>query len=135
MFICICDFAEKKEKIEKRYIDIFVHFFGGSYNSFHLIYLMLQLVEAIAELQSQGYNIPNYNPNPTTEEETDAKYKAFLFFFFLLFLLFTKKSAVKTVCEGEMDYAAGLGYRRRLGFSPANLFLLGQSAPLSSFGL
>jgi hypothetical protein len=92
----------------------------------------MQLVEAIAELQSQGYNIPNYNPNPTTEEETDAKYKAFLFFFFLLF---TKKSAVKTVCEGEMDYAAGLGYRRRLGFSPLNLFLLVQLAPLSSFGL
>jgi hypothetical protein len=73
-----------------------VQFFGGSCNSFHLIYHTLQLVEAIAELQSQGYNIPNYNPNPTTEEETDAKYKAFLFFFFLLF---TKKSSGKTVCE------------------------------------
>jgi hypothetical protein len=45
----------------------------------------LQLVEAIAELQSQGYNIPNYNPNPTTEEEMDAKYKAFSFFPFFFF--------------------------------------------------
>jgi monomeric isocitrate dehydrogenase len=42
-------------------------------------------VEAIAELQSQGYSIPNYNPNPTTEEETDAKYKAFISFIFSSF--------------------------------------------------
>jgi monomeric isocitrate dehydrogenase len=30
-------------------------------------------VEAIAELQSQGYKIPNYNPNPTTDEEKETK--------------------------------------------------------------
>jgi hypothetical protein len=35
--------------------------------------IILQLVEAIAELQSQGYKIPNYNPNPTTDEEKEAK--------------------------------------------------------------
>ncbi len=89
-------FCRKKRKNWKRIHRYFVQFFGGSYNLFHLIYLTLQLVEAIAELQSQGYKIPNYNPNPTTEEETDAKYKAFLF---CLFFLFTKKSSGKTVCE------------------------------------
>jgi hypothetical protein len=75
-------FCRKTATKLKTYIDIFYNFGVFSYNLFHLIYLMLQLVEAIAELQSQGYNIPNYNPNPTTEEETDAKYKAFLFLLF-----------------------------------------------------
>ena len=31
-----------------------------------------QLVEAIAELQSQGYDIPNFNANPQTDEEKDV---------------------------------------------------------------
>jgi len=30
-----------------------------------------QLTAAIAELQSQGYNIPNFNPNPKTDEEKE----------------------------------------------------------------
>ena len=34
-----------------------------------------QLKAAIAELQSQGYNIPNYTETPTTEEEKAAKAK------------------------------------------------------------
>lgn len=32
-----------------------------------------QLVEAIAELQSQGYAVPDYNPNPKTDEEREIK--------------------------------------------------------------
>jgi isocitrate dehydrogenase len=31
------------------------------------------LNEAIAELQAKGYNIPSYNPNPTTPEEVEIK--------------------------------------------------------------
>jgi isocitrate dehydrogenase len=31
-----------------------------------------QLVSAIKELQGKGYNIPDYNPNPTTPEEKDT---------------------------------------------------------------
>ena len=31
-----------------------------------------QLLEAIAELQSQGYKLPNYPANPVTEEEKDT---------------------------------------------------------------
>ncbi len=34
-----------------------------------------QLKEAIAELQSQGFNVPNYNESPSTEEEKAAKAK------------------------------------------------------------
>jgi isocitrate dehydrogenase len=34
-----------------------------------------QLIDAITELQSKGYNIPNYNDNPTTEEEKVIKAK------------------------------------------------------------
>jgi isocitrate dehydrogenase len=30
-----------------------------------------QLSAAIAELQSQGYNIPNFNPAPQTDEEKE----------------------------------------------------------------
>jgi len=32
-----------------------------------------QLVAAIAELQSQGYKIPDYNPNPSNEKEKEIK--------------------------------------------------------------
>jgi hypothetical protein len=67
-------FCRKKIKKKKKIHRYFYNFWGVLFVSFRLIYLTLQLVEAIAELQSQGYNIPNYNPNPTTEEETDAKY-------------------------------------------------------------
>ena len=31
-----------------------------------------QLTEAIAELQSKGYNIPNFNANPQTAEEKEV---------------------------------------------------------------
>lgn len=34
-----------------------------------------QLIDAISELQNKGYNIPNYNDNPTTEEEKVIKAK------------------------------------------------------------
>lgn len=34
-----------------------------------------QLIDAITELQNKGYNIPNYNDNPTTEEEKVIKTK------------------------------------------------------------
>ena len=43
-----------------------------------------QLVAAIEELQSQGYNIPNFNPAPKTDEEKEIAaryYKLILFGF------------------------------------------------------
>ena len=32
-----------------------------------------QLVSAIAELQSQGYNVPDFKQEPQTEEEKETK--------------------------------------------------------------